>query len=221
MRQNIYYVIFDMDGVIFDTEQFFLDCLRPAAEAVGLKDIDTIAYECIGLTAPETEKRLVSFYGPDAPLEEFRRKTSEIFDARYEAEGFPKKPWIHEILQYLRDEQIPVAVASSTRSDLVRRELEDAGLADFFDIIIGGDMAEKSKPEPDIFLKAAEKLGAKAGDCFVIEDSFNGIRAANAAGMRPLMVPDLLAPDDEIRGLAEKVFPSLKEVQEYLATAPA
>ena len=81
-------------------------------------------------------------------------------------------------------------------------------------------MAEKSKPEPDIFLKAAGKLGAKAGDCFVIEDSFNGIRAANAAGMRPLMVPDLLAPDEEIRGLAEKVFPSLKEVQEYLATAP-
>ena len=216
-RQNSFYVISDMDGVIFDTEQFFLDCLRPAAEAMGLKDIDTVAYDCIGLTVEETDRKLIEFYGPDVPLEEFRRKTSEIFDARYEAEGFTVKPGVRELFQYLRDQGIPVAVASSTRTDLVARELEDAGLKQYFDIIIGGNMAKRSKPAPDIFLKAAEELGARPEECFVIEDSFKGVRAAHAAGARTLMVPDLLEPDDEIRALAEAVFPSLIEVKDYLA----
>ena len=241
------YIIFDMDGVIFDTERFYLECLRPAAETVGLENIEEIALACTGLTEEETQKKLIDFYGPDAPLEQLNAETMKHFRTKYEAEGFPEKPGVREILSWLREMKIPTAIASSTRTDIVRKELSDAGLLDCFDVVIGGDLAEKSKPAPDVFLKAAEALksagaqesagastavedldsagaspaGAQDPDLsefYVIEDSFNGIRAASAAGMKPLMVPDLLQPDDEIRALAWKVFPSLKEVLAYLKT---
>ena len=110
-----------------------------------------------------------------------------------------------------------MALASSTRTELVRRELKDAGFIKYFSVIIGGDMVSHSKPHPEIFLKAAEVLGAAPGDCYVIEDSFNGIRAAAAAGMHPLMVPDMIQPTEEILALTEMVFPSLNEVTAYLS----
>ncbi len=210
------YVIFDMDGVIFDTEQFYIDCCVPAAEKVGLAGMREVALGCIGLTVEETEKRLVAAYGEDAPLKEFHEETFRIFRRRYEEEGLPVKPGVREILTWLRETGTKVALASSTYTDTVRTELADAGLIDYFDVTIGGDMAKRSKPAPDIFLQAAEALGADPSECFIIEDSFNGIRAAFAAGAKPLMVPDLLEPDEEIRGMAEGVFPSLFEVLELL-----
>lgn len=208
------YVIFDMDGVIFDTERFYIDCCVPAAEKVGLTGMHEVALGCIGLTVEETEKRLIAAYGEDAPLKEFHEETFRIFRRRYEEEGLPIKPGVREILTWLREAGARVALASSTYTDTVRTELADADLIDYFDVIIGGDMAKRSKPAPDIFLQAAEALGVDPSECFIIEDSFNGIRAAFAAGARPLMVPDLLEPDEEIRGMAEAVFPSLYEVLE-------
>ena len=95
-------------------------------------------------------------------------------------------------------------------------ELTDAGLIKFFDRIISGDMVERSKPSPDIFLKAIEGLDVSPKDVFVIEDSFNGIRAAHAAAMRPVMVPDMLMPDEEIKGLSEVVLKDLFEVKKYI-----
>ena len=94
-------------------------------------------------------------------------------------------------------------------------EIRDAGLLPYFDRIIGGDQVTHSKPNPEIFLKVADALNAKPEDCYIIEDSFNGIRAAHAAGMHPIMVPDLLDPDDEIKELYEEIFPSLVEVRKY------
>lgn len=207
-----HYVIFDMDGVIFDTEQFYIDCCVPAAEKVGLTGMREVALGCIGLTVEETEKRLIAAYGENAPLKDFHEETFRIFRRRYEEKGLPIKPGVREILSWLREAGTKVALASSTYTDTVRTELADADLIDYFDVIIGGDMAKRSKPAPDIFLQAAEALGADPSECFIIEDSFNGIRAAFAAGARPLMVPDLLEPDEEIRGMAEAVFPSLYEV---------
>ena len=107
----------------------------------------------------------------------------------------------------LREKGIPCALASSTVASLVREELGKAGLTGYFAAVIGGDEVREGKPAPDIFLKAREALPVDAGSVFVIEDSFNGIRAAHAAGLRPLMVPDILGPDEEIRDLAEAVLP--------------
>ena len=216
MKRNI---IFDMDGVIFDTERFFLDCCVPAAEAVGLKNMKEAALQCIGLTEKETEQKLISIYGEDAPLEKYREETFRIFRRRYDAEGLPQKAGADEILKWLREEHFRIALASSTKTEVVKRELEDAGLIGYFEVIVGGDMAERSKPAPDIFLNAAKRLGEDPADCFVIEDSYHGVRAAHAAGARVLMVPDLLEPTEEIGELAEAVLPSLADALVYLKTA--
>ncbi len=248
-------VIFDMDGVIFDTERFYLDCCIPAAEKLGMERIEEVSFRCIGLTKEETDRRMLEFYGPDAPLDDFEREVSAVFRQRYEElKHMPVKPGAEALLSWLKQRQVPLALASSTRIAIVTQELKDAGLYGYFDVIIGGDMVSRSKPEPDIFLKAAQLLKErfrperapdasdrstperapdvsdagpreqapdagppKAGGIFlVIEDSFHGIRAARRAEMIPLMVPDLLQPDEEIRNLACRVFSSLDEVRDWM-----
>ena len=99
---------------------------------------------------------------------------------------------------------------------MVRKELTEAGLIDFFDVLVCGDMIEKSKPAPDIFLKACELLGVDPAECYGIEDSHNGIRASAAAGLHTIMVPDVLAATEEMEKLSEIVLPSLSEVRKYL-----
>ena len=126
------------------------------------------------------------------------------------------KKGVEELLQYLKKEGFFVAIASSTRHTLVEQQIIDAGLRPYFDRIIGGDMVTKSKPNPEIFQKALEGLETTPGETIVIEDSFNGIRAAFNAGMIPVMVPDMIAPDDEIREKAEVILNNLLEVKEYL-----
>ena len=138
-----------------------------------------------------------------------------LYYDHYEREGLPLKSGARELLSALNGSGTPLALASSTRTETVRRELRDAGLLDFFDVVIGGDQVTRSKPHPEIFLRAAAELGTAPEECCVIEDSFNGIRAAAAAGMHPLMVPDMLQPDEEILALAERVFPSLHEVRNF------
>lgn len=242
-------IIFDMDGVIFDTEKLYLACCVPAAEKLGFDGIEKVAYECIGLTEDETHKKLQEFFGDDALVEKFDQEMYRVFKERYEAEGLALKKGAAELLTYLKDEGARTAIASSTRSDIVEMELKDAGLLGYFNVIVGGEMAGASKPAPDIFLLAAEKLralgvekqdaaGAESQDAsgverqgseakaekdmkqfIVIEDSFNGVRAAHAAGATVLMVPDLLEPTPEIRALTDYVFDSLVDVQAWLEKA--
>ena len=217
-------IIFDMDGVIFDTERFWLDCCIPAAEELGMEGFAQVYPRCIGLTEPETWKVVMDAYGDRQLLEDMYAKAGQIFHQRYEEGGLPVKPGAREILTWIHDQKIPTALASSTKEEIVTRELADAGLLPYFDVITCGDHVSASKPAPDIFLEAIRRLGEvrRIGadiaphDCFVIEDSFNGIRAAAAAGTRPLMVPDMLKPDDEIRALTHEVFRDLFEVRRYL-----
>ena len=110
---------------------------------------------------------------------------------------------------------MPVALATSTREEVVRRELKDADIIDYFDALICGDMVKRSKPAPDIFLKAAEAISIAPTDGFVIEDSYNGIRAAHAAALRPIMVPDLKGPDEEMQAKTEVILPDLDVVRTY------
>lgn len=139
-----------------------------------------------------------------------------MFRERYGEGRLPLKPGVAEILQELKQRGVPLALASSTRSDIVKLELDEAHLLSCFDAVLGGDMAPRSKPEPDIFLAAAAALGAVPANCYVLEDSFNGIRAAHRAGMHPIMVPDMQQPDDEMRGLAEVIVENLPDAMDYL-----
>ena len=212
-------VIFDMDGVIFDTERIWIECWSPVGKAHNIKGIEKVLRdECVGITAAAMKASLQKAYGADFPYDEYVREASAIFHERYD-HNLPMKPGVTDVLEFLRLSGAPVAMASSTPVKTVRRELEDAGLLSFFQVITGGEEVARSKPAPDIFLLAAKKLGKEPGECFVVEDSFNGIRAAHAAGMRPIMVPDLLAPDGEMQALAEAILPSLTEVAAYLRGA--
>lgn len=211
-------VIFDMDGVIFDTERLCIECWERLAEKYGLSGVREVCLQCIGITENVTREIFLKAYGKDFPYEERKKEMVQIFQESCGAFP-PLKEGVREALDEIRLLKLPMALASSTREEIVRQELTAAGLDVFFDRIIGGNRAKRSKPAPDIFLMAAESLGAAPADCCVIEDSFNGIRAAHAAGMMPLMVPDLLQPDEEILGMAEKVFSSLREAAGYISSA--
>ena len=209
-------VIFDMDGVIFDSERAYIECMEEVAKKHGLEGMREVAYKCIGTTSAATREIVLEAYGSDIEYDSFVSEASGIFHGKYDGGRLPIKRGAREILSALKDMGVPVALASSTREETVRKELTEAGLIDFFDHLVCGDMVKKSKPEPDIFLKACEMLGTEPQNAYVIEDSFNGIRAAYSAGTHPIMVPDILGPDDEMRTKAEKIFDSLFAARDFL-----
>ena len=211
-------VVFDMDGVIFDSERATMDCWIELADRYGLKDIRTPYYACIGVNAQKTREIMMDAYGPDFPYDEYGGEASRMYHEKYDGGRLPMKSGVKEILWFLKCEEKKIALASSTKRKTVVRQLRDAGILEYFDEIVTGDMVSKSKPEPDIFLLACEKIDTSPGRAYAIEDSFNGIRAAHAGGLRPIMVPDILPADDEMREKAEAVLGNLGAVVEYLAT---
>lgn len=208
-------VIFDMDGVIFDSERAYIAAYKKLAPKYGLNDFEVIHRACmdsIGANRQKTKEIFFAYVGHEFDYLAYR----EDVQAELNKNDYVIKPGVYEIFDWLRESGAKIALASSTREVSVRESLGKAELVQYFDQIVCGDMVSHSKPHPEIFLKAAEKLQVAPETCYVIEDSFNGIRAAYAAGMHSIMVPDILQPDEEIRGLAEVVLPSLFEVKEYL-----
>lgn len=155
-------------------------------------------------------------YGEDFNYEGFRAKASDWFWDYIEKNGLPVKPGVRELLDWLQKQGFRVGLASSTRRSTVLNHLEQAGIREYFSVIVTGDMVEHSKPRPDIYLLACDQLGTEPAQAYAIEDSPNGIRSAYAAGMTPLMVPDMIAPDEEMVRLSRKVFRDLSEVLEFL-----
>ncbi|MEF2587417.1 MAG: HAD family phosphatase [Butyrivibrio sp.] len=219
MNRNILYkaVVFDMDGVIFDSERAVMQCWKEVASRHNIPDIEKAILACTGTTMVRTREIMLNLYGADFPYDEYARESSAIFHSRYDGGRLPMKQGVKELLTFLKEHDKKIALASSTRQQVVTDELRDAGIIEYFDRIICGDMVSRSKPAPDIFLKACEELNISPSDSYAIEDSYNGIRAAHAGGLHPIMVPDLLPADEEMQSLAEIVLPSLTSVMEYLA----
>lgn len=219
MNRNILYkaVVFDMDGVIFDSERAVMQCWKEVASRHNIPDIEKAILACTGTTMVRTREIMLNLYDADFPYDEYARESSAIFHSRYDGGRLPMKPGVKELLTFLKERGKKIALASSTRQQVVTDELRDAGIIEYFDRIICGDMVSRSKPAPDIFLKACEELNVSPSDSYAIEDSYNGIRAAHAGGLLPIMVPDLLPADEEMQSLAEIVLPNLTSVMEYLA----
>lgn len=205
-------IIFDMDGVIFDSENLIFKCWKKVAAEYGIKDIDTIFPKCLGTTKTATEKIVKDAYGKDFEYEVFREKTSEMFSAYIEKNGVPKKPYIDELLMHLKSKNYKLAVASSTREVIVKKELKMAKLYEYFDVILGGDQIENSKPAPDIYLKACKMLMLNPMECFAVEDSYNGVRSANNAKIDVFMIPDIMPPTDEMREISYEIYDSLNSL---------
>lgn len=216
MQKSYQAVVFDMDGIIFDSERLIIECWQVIADKYGVPDIEAACRECLGVNAVETKEKFLNRYGRDFPYDAYKGEMSKLYHDNYDHGKLPLKVGVKELLQYLKEAGVKVALASSTRSVVVKQELTDAGIIEYFQVIIGGDMVTRSKPQPDIFLKACEELGVEPEEAFAIEDSYNGIRAAAAGKLRPLMVPDLMPPTEEMEQLAEKIFETLLDVRDFL-----
>lgn len=209
-------VIFDMDGVIFDTERLVLSNWKEVAGRRGISDIEDAFMECIGTTMSVTREIVKKHFGEDFPFEEFRQEASVVFHEKVRKDGMPVKQGVKELLVYLKQNGYKIGLASSTRRAVVEEELQMAGFLPCFDVVMGGDMITHSKPDPEIFLACCGKLGSIPDETLVIEDSYNGIRAANRAGMTAFMVPDLLPPTEEMSSLSNRIFDSLSDVQKFM-----
>lgn len=209
-------VVFDMDGVIFDSEKRVVECWKVIADKYGVPDIEAACRECFGCNQAVAKERFLKRYGEDFPYVEYKREMSDLFHERYDNGNLPMLPGVVEILTFLKENNKKIALASSTRRVSVESGLTWAGIIDYFDAIICGDMVERSKPEPDIFLKACHELGVEPRRAFAIEDSYNGIRAAHRGGLMPIMVPDMMEPNEEMEGLSVTIEESLLQVIDYL-----
>lgn len=209
-------VVFDMDGLIFDSERVVQRSWNDAGEILGYGRIGEHIYNTLGFNVKRREQYFKSVYGADFKMEEFNQITRERFHEIVGQEGLGVKPGVRELLEYLKSRGIKTAVATSSRKEYSTRILTEAGLMRYFDGAVFGDMVENAKPDPEIYLKACDAIGAKPENSVALEDAPAGIRAAHAAGMTPLMIPDLVEPDEEIKKLYFRKFNSLLEVLEFL-----
>lgn len=213
--KNIKAIIFDMDGVILDSESISDITWEKAAAEKGLKVSEEILNACRGANKNDTIITLKKYYGADFDSEAFLERTSELFHEIEEKDGIPLLPYAKEILEYLKT-RYRLALASSTRGPTVERQLRTAGVLDFFETRTTGEMVEHSKPNPEIYLMACKSIGMEPGECAAIEDSLNGIRSAHAAGLHPIMVIDKVQPTREIKKMCESIFDSLDGLKAIL-----
>lgn len=209
-------VVFDMDGVLFDTERLCMEAWSIVAKKMGISGMDVIAGQCIGLNSQDTKELVLAHYGQNFDYELFRGRVSEWVHGEIGKKGLPVKMGVKKILPYLQQTGYRIGLASSSSYASVVSHLKEAEVIDYFQVIITGDMIEHSKPRPDIYLLACKKLGVKPELAYAIEDSPNGIRAAHSAGMKPIMVPDLVEPDSEMKELAILICENLHEVIKYI-----
>lgn len=210
-------VIFDMDGLMFDTERLWDTLWEPACQALHLSmpaDLERFYASGRGLAGAKLNEHIREYF-PQIDPQILVGKVWELAEERF-AQGVPCKPGLKELLQTLEEKQIPRIVASSSPRSLILKNLQTTGTARYFDQVVCGADVQHSKPAPDIFLKAADCLGVEIHRCLVLEDSFNGVRAGHAAGAVTVMVPDLAQPTDEIRGLYTRCCDDLFEVRQLL-----
>lgn len=204
-------VLFDMDGLMLDTERMARVAWKRALLERGFPIDDADYLRLVGRTVHDAQMILGEIFGPELPFQEIFDLRQSYYDLDIEQNGIPVKPGLFELLDYLEANLVPKAVASSTPTWFARHKLARSGVEGRFQAIVCGDMVSRGKPFPDLFLEAARQIDALPQHCVVFEDSEAGVLAAHRAGMLPVMVPDLKPPEPEIRELAFRVLPSLHD----------
>ena len=207
-------VIFDMDGLMFDTEKVFIMAWDYAGEKMGIGKVGYMVYKTLGMNIVSSYNVWKEEFGDRYNQEELRKYTKEFLQNYYSGNKVPVKKGLYNLLSYLKDNDCNMAVASSSPRWEVEKHLKDAGIYDYFTGIVCGDMVQNSKPNPEIYLKACELLGANPAECYALEDSKNGLLSAYKAGCKTIMVPDLWQPDDEILSIIAGKYEDLDEAKD-------
>jgi len=213
-------VVFDMDGLMLDTERVAHRCWSEAASTIGVAFDTALLPSMIGRNSRDSRQFVLAHYGAGYPVDALMHESRTQFDVIARREGIAVKPGLLALLDWLESISIPRVVATSTRRERARSHLEQCDLMSRFHALVGGDEVEKGKPAPDIFLLAAARLDVVPAECIVLEDSEPGVRGALAAGMIPIMVPDMLAPSEDLLACMPLVLPSLADVKTHLAELP-
>lgn len=212
-------VIFDMDGLMLDTERLAPAAWRDAARAIGVDFDMALLPAMVGRNFADCRALVIERHGTAFPTDALMQAWHVSYDAILLRDGISLKPGLLGLFAWLEREGIPKSVATSTRRDRAHAKLMQTGIVDRFMALTGGDEISRGKPAPDIFLLAAQRMGHAPADILVLEDSEPGVRAALAAGMTPIMVPDLVPPSPGLRALDVLVVASLADVPHRLATA--
>ena len=210
-------VIFDMDGLMFDTERLWDTLWEPACQALNLAmpaNLEEFLAGGRGLAGTKLNEHIQKYF-PQIDPQVIVEKVWELAEERF-GQGVPCKPGLEELLKTLEEKKIPRIVASSSPRALILKNLETTGMSRYFEQVVCAADVRFSKPAPDIFLEAARRLGVDIDKCLVLEDSFNGVRAGHAAGAVTVMVPDIAQPDEEIRTLYNRCCRDLHEVRRLL-----
>lgn len=208
----IHGVLFDMDGVVLDTEKLYARFWAEAAHALGYPMTYEQALGMRSLNSAAGQAKLESYFGPGVSRAEMRKKRVELMDAYVVQFGVEAKPGIHELLDYLKGQGIRTAIATSSPMERAKSYLDSLGLTAKFDCICSGHDVAQGKPAPDIYLKAAASIGVPPENCLAIEDAPAGIESAHRAGCWPVLVPDLDGSDEEIRKLLYAEADSLLDI---------
>ena len=209
-------IVFDMDGLMFDTERLAADAWVFAGKQLGLAITEEMAVKTLGLNREDTDRVLIHELGGGVDLSGSRKLRVDYVTGYIEQNGIPIKDGLIELLDYLTVNEYKFTVATSSDREAARYNFEKAGISKYFTEIVCGDMIARGKPEPDIYLRASEIIGVPPCECLALEDSPMGILAAYRAGLKPVMIPDLVQPDEETKGLLHSQLNSLHDVIELL-----
>jgi HAD superfamily hydrolase (TIGR01509 family) len=201
-------VILYMDGLMLDTEPFYQRAWQEAVRRLGHELSDQTFRSFSGISDADSEAALLEQLGPRFPLSEFQATWPELWHEEVQARGVPIKPGIPNLLKILQQHGMPTAVATSSPARRAELALREAGIAEYFSVVVICEAVRRGKPAPDIFLEAARRLQLLASACVVLEDSDSGAHAAAAAGMRVIVIPDRHEPSRQTRALAAAVHPS-------------
>lgn len=211
-------IVFDMDGVLFDTEKL----LFHAWDVVGAKhgmtqeEITEIRGRCAGHNVAFTEKAFDEFFAGRVKFRAFWEEKEAFFRETLARDGVPTMKGLYELLAFLKKDGYKIALATSTNREGAIHHLTETGILDDFDVLTTGDMFRHGKPHPEVYLTACRLLGADPAETYGVEDSYAGLESAHNAGMKVVMIPDMFPPTEESRRNTDFIFPSLLELRDYL-----
>ena len=209
-------IIFDMDGLMIDSERVTFECYQERLKDMNLTMDEEFYNTLLGKPIKGIYQRFYDVYGNDFPIENVIQDVHQLMAERFETEGVPVKKGLVELLHYLKDNNYKTIVATSSNRDRVDKILAQAKITEFFDDSICGDEVTKGKPNPEVFLKSCQKLGVNVDEAIVLEDSEAGIQASYDANIKVICIPDMKYPEKQYEEKTFKILKDLTEVTAYL-----